>query len=612
MDTPWGATITPTSAWPDYPRPQMVRARWVNLNGLWDYAVAPRSAAMPGTWEGKILVPFAVESGLSGVKRPVRPDERIWYRREFTLPTDWDGARILLHFGAIDFEGAVWLNDGFLGVHRGGFDPFSFDVTSYLRRGSNILVVGVWDPTSDGEQPRGKQHLSPEGIWYTAVTGIWQTVWLEPVPADHHIAELRLKSRADGVDVAVLVDRPTTRTDLAVRLVVGEEGREIVSRIVPPDRIVSLRFERPRSWSPSRPFLYDLTAELVSVALPASAPGPAPTGPIRRDPLRGPEELDRYAGAAVLGNALDIVNSYFGVRSVSVGPHPDTGVSSLLLNGMPVFHLGTLDQGWWPDGLLTPPSDEAIVFELEYLKAAGFNTIRKHIKIEPARYYYHCDRLGVLVWQDMPSGFTPAQFVAPNDGGETLKRSETMEQQELDMRRVIGRLGGHPSIVMWVIHNEGWGQYDTVRLARWIGEIDPGRLVNAASGWLDTGAGDVRDRHNYDEIPETPKPPGKRALVLGEFGGIGWPIEGHLWNPAKRNWGYQTYHTRGEVEEAYRRKLEAVGNMRREGGLSGAIYTQTSDVEGEVNGLLTYDRRVEKLPREWLGSLHRSILSNGA
>jgi beta-galactosidase/beta-glucuronidase len=610
METPWSATVTAGAVLDDYPRPQMVRERWLNLNGRWRFAIRARSAPVPDAWDGEILVPFPVESSLSGVARAVRPDERLWYERELTVPVDWAGQRILLHFGAVDFEASVWLNGGLVGVHRGGFDPFSFDVTDFLRPGKNVLVVGAWDPTSDGAQPRGKQHLAPEGVWYTAVTGIWQTVWVEPVPSEHYIAEVRVDADTDGVDVAVMLDRPTTRTNLAVRLVVSEDGREIASRLIPPDRKVRIPIVRPRLWAPEHPFLYDLTAELVPVEDTAGASSTERTGPLRPYPLRGAEELERYARAVVAGDAIDAVRGYFGMRLITVGPHPRTGRSCLLLNGEPVFHLGTLDQGWWPDGLLTPPSDDAIVFELEYLKAAGFNTVRKHIKVEPDRYYHHCDRLGVLVWQDMPSAFVPAQFVAPNDGGEALKRLDVMEQQELEMRRIVGCLGSHPSIVMWVVHNEGWGQYDTARLARWLGDLDPGRLVNAASGWLDVGVGDVRDRHDYAEAPAPPKPPGRRALVLGEFGGIGWPVDGHLWDPAKRNWGYQTYAARAEVEGAYRKKIEAIVAMWRDGGLSGAIYTQTSDVEGEVNGLLTYDRRVEKLSPAWLRSVHAPLLDD--
>jgi len=594
--TRWGEHVTPDTAWPEYPRPQLVRETSLSLNGLWRYAIRPRAAPQPDDWDGDILVPYPVESALSGVRRAVTPADRLWYRRTFSIPSEWRNQRIVLHFGAVDYECAVWINSAFVVAHRGGFDPFSIDVTEFLRDGQNDLVVGVWDPSNRGEQPRGKQHLKPQGIWYTAVTGIWQTVWLEPLPLDNHIDELRVTPNLAGssIDVEVLLGRPTTRTDIGVRLTVLEEGRVIAVVLAPAERHVKIQIEAPRPWSPESPFLYDLVAELVAIRSPLTA------GVARR----GADEAVWYAAAETDADALDRVTSYFGMRSIEVGPDPLTGGPTLLLNGERYFQLGTLDQGWWPDGLLTPPADAAIVFEIEFLKAAGFNVLRKHIKVEPARYYYHCDRLGLLVWQDMPSGFAPAQHVLPNDAGEGLKKSVVSEQYELELRRILNRLHAHPCIVMWVIHNEGWGQYDTRRLANWVKALDPSRVVNAASGWLDVDAGDISDIHDYAESPALPAQEARRALVLGEYGGIGWPIVGRLWDPEARNWGYQTYHSAGEVEAAYRRKTAAVIAMAQRSGVCGAIYTQTTDVEGEVNGLLTYDRRVEKLSREWLRGVH--------
>ena len=597
--THWGNRVTSDTCWPEYPRPQLVRDTWLNLNGLWQYAIRPRAAAQPTNWDGNILVPYPVESALSGVQRAVTPTDRLWYQRPLSIPAQWNGQRILLHFGAVDYECAVWINDAFVVAHRGGFDPFSIDITEFLRDGQNDLVVGVWDPSNRGEQPRGKQHLEPQSIWYTAVTGIWQTVWLEPVPLDNHIDELRVTPNlaAASIEVEVMLGRPTTRTDLGVRLTVLEEERVVTSVLAPLDRRVQIQINAPRAWSPAHPFLYDLLAELVTLS------GPLPPG----IPRRGAQEAAWYAMAGPHGDVFDRVSSYFGMRSIEVGPNPGTGGTTLLLNGDPVFHLGTLDQGWWPDGLLTPPADAAMVFEIEFLKAAGFNALRKHIKVEPARYYYHCDRLGLLVWQDMPSGFAPAQHVLPDDVGEGLRKSAVAEQYELELRRMLNRLHPHPCIVMWVIHNEGWGQYDTRRLADWVTALDPSRVVNPVSGWLDLDAGDIRDIHDYAESPALPTPETRRALVLGEYGGIGWPIEGHLWDSDKRNWGYQTYHTVAEVEAAYRLKTAAVVEMARLCGVCGAIYTQTTDVEGEVNGLLTYDRQVEKLSRDWLRSAHSAL-----
>ena len=571
MLTRWGRDLGDVP-WPEYPRPQMARAEWLNLNGPWQYAIVSKPAPQPQRWDGEIRVPFPVESALSLVRRPVSPDERLWYRRAFTVPSAWRGRRVLLNFGAVDFEAAVFVNAAFVGAHRGGFDPFCFDVTDYLGDDTNELVVGVWDPTNRGEQPRGKQHLRPQQIWYTAVTGIWQTVWLEPVPLENHIDELRITPRVElaCIDVDVMAARPTRRTSLVARVTVSADGRVVASATTALDRRTRISIAHPRRWSPDTPFLYDVAVELLSD-----------------------------------GVAIDRVFGYFGMRTIALGTDA-RGRPAMLLNGDATFQLGTLDQGWWPDGLLTPPSDAAIVYELEFLKAAGFNALRKHIKVEPARYYYHCDRLGVLVWQDMPSGFVPAQYVAPDDSTEGLKKSTVAEQFELELRRMVDRLSAHPSIVMWVIHNEGWGQYDTTRLAAWLKAIDPTRLVDAASGWRDVGAGDVNDVHDYAEAPAATPLDRRRALVLGECGGIGWPIAGHLWDPRARNWGYQTYHARADVEAAYRAKTAAVLALR-DAGLSGAIYTQTTDVEGEVNGLLTYDREVEKLSRAWLAAVHAPL-----
>ncbi|MEQ8860979.1 MAG: glycoside hydrolase family 2 TIM barrel-domain containing protein [Pseudomonadales bacterium] len=615
MDTPWGEGVTPENAWTEYPRPQLRRDAWLSLNGLWEYAIRPRTEPLPDAWDGEILVPFPVESALSRVARRVGPTQRLWYRRRLTPPTSWAGRRMVLHFGAVDYEAAVWIDGAFVAAHCGGFDPFSIDVSEFLQPDDVELVVGVWDPSNRGEQSRGKQHLNNQGIWYTAVTGIWQSVWLEPLPAENHIEELRITPDLAGaaIDVEVILGRPTRRSDLGVRLRVLADGREVAARIAAADRRVRLSIDAPRAWSPEQPFLYDLVAELVSVddPLPADDGQRQLASLDRRVPLRGPSEAARYAAATVSGEPIDRVCGCFGMRSLGVGPDRE-GRPALLLNGEPRFQLGTLDQGWWPDGLLTPPAPEAIVYEIEFLKASGFNMLRKHIKVEPAIYYHHCDRLGLLVWQDMPSAFAPAQFVAPNDEGEALKKAVVVEQYELEMRRMINRLGAHPSIIMWVIHNEGWGQFDSARLASWVRGLDPTRLVNAASGWLDVEAGDVRDRHDYAESPQAPAPHLERALVLGEYGGVGWPIEGHLWNPDIRNWGYQTYDDADAVRAAYRRKTDAVIALHREAGLAAAVYTQTTDVEGEVNGLLTYDRRVEKLPREWLADVHAPLRAPSA
>lgn len=608
LTTTWGEQVTPENAWREYPRPQFVREQWENLNGLWDYAITRRTAAAPERYEGKILVPFAVESALSGVGRSFTPEDRLWYRRTWTVPSGWRGQRILLHFGAVDFACSLWINGGLVGAHSGGSDAFSFDVTDYLREGANELVLGVTDPTDAGEQPRGKQQLSPRGIWYTPVSGIWQTVWAEPVPRDVYLAELRFTPDVANsrLRVVALANVATEDHSLAVRFTASTGGRTVASTVVRVNREGWLAVPNVRLWSPADPFLYDLKAELVRVKSPHGPAGKAKGAAAL--PAFGAGERAAYARAEVLpGAALDTVSSYFALRSVSMGAGPKAGQPHLLLNGQPIFQHGPLDQGWWPDGLLTPPSDAAMAWELEWLKRAGFNMLRKHIKVEPARYYYHCDRLGLLVWQDMPSGFNRQLRNGRKDEGEPPRLSASREQHELELRRMIGALYNHPSIVMWVIHNEGWGQYETAALTGWVKAIDPSRWCNAVTGWLDQKQGDVYDIHTYDAPPIPPANQADRAIVIGEYGGVGWPLTGHLWNPEMRNWGYQTYQTKEAYLAALRAKLEAIAAMKSQ-GLSAAVYTQTSDVEGEVNGLLTYDRRVAKVEPKDLAELNRRIV----
>ena len=608
--TRWAKEL-PDVPFSEHPRPTHTRESWLNLNGRWRYKITPNNEPMTDKttdhWDGDILVPFCIESELSGVQRQLLPDQRLWYQRDFELATV--AARTLLHFGAVDYECAIWINGAFAGAHSGGFDAFTIDITAYAREGTNSIRIGVNDATSRGDQPRGKQHLKPNGIWYTAVSGIWQTVWIEQVAATAHIEEIRITPLLEqkAVDVVTFLHRPTRDPNLAVRLVVTLNSTEVTQVIARPDRQIRIPIDNPQLWTPDAPVLYDITAELIGIDDPL--PAEETSNSIeRRTPLRGPTESALYANAKPQdAPVIDRVQSYFGMRSIELGPHPDHNQPTLLLNGQPVFHLGTLDQGWWPDGLHTPPSDAAIVDELEFLKASGFNTLRKHIKVEPARFYYHCDRLGLLVWQDMPSGFLPAQFVAANDEAEALRHSRSSDTFEIELQRMIRVLAHHPSIVVWVLHNEGWGQFDTKALTERIRGLDPTRLICASSGWLDVGAGDMIDKHDYSPKPTPPNPDGKRALVMGEYGGAGWPVEGHQWDPSLRNWGYQTYHTREALQAAYQEFTTAIINMHHTHGLCAAIYTQTSDVEAEVNGLLTYDRSIEKLPRDWLRQVHAEL-----
>jgi len=543
MLTRWAAEVSPTNVWPEYPRPQMVRERWLNLNGHWDYAVTSNSRQAPAQFEGRILVPFPIESHLSGVGRRITEHDVIWYRRHFTVPSDWRGQSIRLHFGAVDWETTVFVNGREIGSHRGGYDAFTFDITSAVKWGGpNELVVSVKDPT-EGDQPRGKQSRKPEGIFYLSSSGIWQTVWLEPVPVGGiQTLHLRPDLAAQALRLRVMANIPATDDETVVDCVASFEGRDAGRASGRPgtDIIVPLQFVNP--WSPDSPALYDLVVSL----------------------RRGTQTVDR-------------VTSYFGLREIRVATDAD-GYQRLCLNGKPLFQIGVLDQGFWPDGLYTPPSDEAMRFDLEVVKRLGMNLIRKHVKVEPARWYYWADRMGLLVWQDMPSGNNTTP--------------EGRRQFESELHRMMEQLSNHPSVVMWVLFNEGWGQFDTERLVRAVKLSDPTRLVNNASGWTDARVGDVIDLHSYPD-PLTPATESSRASVLGEFGGLGLAVEGHKWSD--RTWGYQGVENMETLTERYCAMIDKVWSLQKSSGLAAAVYTQLTDVETECNGFLTYDREVLKV-----------------
>jgi hypothetical protein len=546
LQTRWAAQVDRARPLPEYPRPQMVRREWQNLNGEWSYALTHRYAGRPSAFNGRILVPFPIESQLSGAGIWVSPDQRLWYRRTFSAPALAAGHRLLLHFGAVDWEAVVLVNGKEVGVHRGGYDPFAVDITDALRPGDaeQELVVAVRDPTDGGDQPRGKQVLRPRAIYYTAVTGIWQTVWLEPVP-ESHITSLRIDPDLEGGTVNVTV---TASGKAGVTVTALDGSREVARGTGAVGTEQTLTIPNARRWSPSDPFLYALRVRLDSG---------------------------------------DEVESYFGMRSIAARTDA-AGIRRLYLNGEPLFQLGLLDQGWWPDGLYTAPTDEALVYDIEKTKELGFNVIRKHVKVEPARWYYHCDRLGMIVWQDMPS----AEDMSP--AGEPIFASEH--------KAMIDALRNHPSIVMWVPFNEDWGQHATEKHVAWLESYDPTRLVNNASGWNDMKVGDVVDLHAYPG-PGTPPLEKERSAVLGEFGGLGLPLDGHTWLD-KGNWGYRSYTTQPDLNTAY---LNLLGQLRLHAGdgLAAAIYTQTTDVEIEVNGVMTYDRAVVKLSPESIAANRR-------
>ncbi len=554
--TRWASEVRPDTVHNDYPRPQMERDEWLNLNGLWEYAIRAADEPEPEVFDGHILVPFPIESALSGVQKAVGKGNRLWYKRTFRIPKTWRKKRTLLNFEAADWETRVWVNGKEAGSHRGGYDPFVFDISDHLkRRGDQEIVVSVWDPVNEGTQPRGKQVLRPRGIWYTSVTGIWATVWLEPVP-EHHIAGIDIVPDLDKSHVRVKVLASPDASRLAVELSASDhEGGRFNAEGTAGEEIL-IPLANPRLWSPDSPFLYDLEVTLKARRK-------------KRD---------------------DTVRSYFGVRKISLGTD-ETGATRLVLNNTPLFHFGTLDQGWWPDGLYTAPSDAALRYDIEILKDLGFNMMRKHVKVEPRRFYYWCDTLGLLVWQDMPSGDAYIRRADPD-----IQRTEASARQfEREFSAIIKTLHNHPSVVMWVCFNEGWGQFDTERITDWVRGLDPTRLVDSASGWSDRGVGDVVDIHAYPG-PSAPQNEAGRAAVLGEFGGLGLPVRGHTWQD-EANWGYRSFATPEELTEAYLGLIEKLGPMI-DAGLSAAVYTQTTDVEIEVNGLMTYNRAVVKMDRD--------------
>ncbi len=557
--TKWGKQITADKTpWAEYPRPQMMRFDWQNLNGLWDYAIRPKGEKQPEKWDGKILVPYCVESALSGVGKHPTEKEELWYRRDIDAST-WKKRQVLLHFGAVDWEATVWVNGKEVGSHKGMHDPFSFDITDALKDGKGELVVRVWDPTDKGSQPLGKQISNPHGIWYTPVTGIWQTVWMEPVGYSH-IKSVRADCDLSG-KVKFYIDchntDSTDRISVSVRKKNGSTND--LARAVSPT--IELTLDKPVLWTPDNPHLYEVTVSLI----------------------RG---QSRY----------DTVTYPLAFRTVGVGKDAD-GVQRLLLNGKPLFQYGPLDQGWWPDGLLTPPSDEAMKYDLEVLKKLGFNMLRKHIKVEPSRFYYHCDALGLLVWQDMPSAISRApgkkHFVAPGAKADADDQFTDAEKKQFrgELKAMIDHLRGFGCIYCWVPFNEGWGQHDVNATLKWVKEYDPTRPVNGPSGWEDRGYGDMKDAHIYPGPGMFPVMK-DRVSVLGEFGGLGLPVKDHLWKDTG-NWGYRTYKTGEELRTNYHTLMKRMHPLIGK-GLAAAVYTQTTDVEIEVNGLMTYDREVLK------------------
>jgi len=569
LKTKWASEIDVNNVLPEYPRPIMERTEWQNLNGLWNYAILP-VGQQPSSYDGEILVPFAVESSLSGVQKRVGEDKELWYQREFTVPSKWRNNKILLHFGAVDWRADVWVNDVKVGRHQGGYTPFSFDITAALVNGTNTIKVKVWDPTDRGFQPRGKQVNRPEGIWYTPVTGIWQTVWLEPVP-ETYIKDLKVTPNIDNN--TLLVDAITNIYTSANRVeVTVKDGNSIVAKgkSINKQPVEIAMPQNVKLWTPDNPHLYDL-------------------------------EVVVYNG----NKQLDKVNSYAAMRKYST-KRDDKGIVRLQLNNKDLFQFGPLDQGWWPDGLYTAPTDEALEYDIIKTKDLGFNMIRKHVKVEPARWYTHCDRHGIIVWQDMPNGDRSPEWQMHNyfTGNERVRSAESEANYRQEWKEIIDYLYSYPSVGVWVPFNEAWGQFKTKEITEWTKSYDPTRLVNPASGGNHYTTGDILDLHNYPN-PRMYLYDAQRATVLGEYGGIGWANKEHLWEP-DRNWGYVQFNSSKEVTDEYVKYAEELKQLIRQ-GFSAAVYTQTTDVEVEVNGLLTYDRKLVKVDEARVRKVNQEI-----
>ena len=580
MKSVWTDKIDKTCPLPEYPRPQLVRENWMNLNGIFSYAILPQSQPWPERYDGEILVPFAVESLLSGVEKPLLPNERLWYQKKFTLPERMADKTILLHFGAVDWKCRVYINKTLVGEHTGGYCAFTFDITAFLQPGENELVVGVYDPTDNGWQQRGKQVIQTHGFWYTATSGIWQTVWLEAV-SECYVQGLKLLPDTDNGTLS-LQTKLNDAEGVALKAAVTFDGESVFSGDISTDAVIAV--PNAKLWSPEEPNLYDIRLEVY------------------RDGVR-----------------TDTVTSYFGMRKFHVDKDA-SGKPRLFLNNKPYFQKGLLDQGYWPDSGLTPPTDEAMIFDISEMKRLGFNMLRKHIKVEPLRWYYHCDRLGMLVWQDMVSGGEYiGNFYAgvlPNIGILHVKdnknyarfkrtKPEWREDYRRELAEMIDLLYNAVSLYAWVPFNEAWGQFDALEICDRVRKQDASRVIDHASGWYDQGGGDIQSMHKYI-LPIRMRKLDDRAFVITEFGGYSRKVEGHTWNP-KKAFGYLMFSDKEKLTAAYAKLLKKQVIQLIEQGLSGTIYTQLSDVENEVNGIYTYDRAELKIDEQTLIDLNRQM-----
>ena len=574
IKTKWGINLDPKNVWQEYPRPQLERKEWLNLNGPWSYSIRDPDNLKPEKHDGKILIPFSLESSLSGVMGTLTLKEVIWYEKEFEIPNKWKNKKILLHFGAVDWKCTLYVNEEKIGEHSGGYSSFYFDITQKLKEGTNKIVLKVYDPTNKSYQPVGKQTLNPGSIWYTPISGIWQTVWLEPVN-DIYIKNIDINNDFDNKEIKVTF-KLNSNINLPMNINLEYDGKEIqtIKDLSNKEITIKIGDEDFHSWSPSEPNLYNIKAELYSES----------------------------------GDILDSIISYTTIRKIEQRKDSN-GYYRIYLNNNPIFNMGTLDQGYWPDGLYTPPSEEAMIYDIQKLKDLGFNTIRKHIKIEPFRYYYQCDKIGMLIWQDMPSGDIGGNKWSTNviNGGTDVERSkESKDNYYKEWSEIIDNLKFFQCIIIWVPFNEAWGQFETEKVVEFTQKKDPLRLINAASGGNHRICGNILDLHNYPGPSQYLK---EESLinVLGEYGGLGLEIKGHTWKDD--NWGYAVLKTKEEVTQRYE---EYINDLIKfiDTGFSAAIYTQTTDVESEINGLITYDREEVKVIEEKIKLANENLINS--
>lgn len=577
MKTAWTDKVDRTQPLQEYPRPQMRRERWLNLNGLWDYKIQDKDLEAPSAFDGEIVVPFCVESYLSSVGRALNPNEKIWYHKQFSIPKEWGDSEIMLHFEASDWETSVWINGQRCGSHQGGYTPFAFTITELVTSGECDLLVSVRDPTDLENHQYGKQSLNPKRIFYTPCSGIWQTVWVEPVPKGG-IKGLRITPDIDTKSLQIKIESDYIKVpDIEFRIISEAAKVKITNELT--GNPVSVQLSNLQLWRPDDPFLYDLTVQL-----------------------------------SMKGVVYDTVHSYFAMRKFSTGKD-SSGKTRLLLNNKPIFHIGPLDQGYWPDGIYTAPTDEALKYDIEWAKKLGFNMIRKHIKVEPARWYYHCDTLGIIVWQDMVSGgktgfnvkellkvILRGYYKSKDTNSKQYKRTgrtdpKIREEFESELKQMLDQLHNFPCIGVWVLFNEGWGQYDSARIATWLKQYDPTRVVDATSGFDLTKVGDIRSWHIYIRklrFLEKASDFADYAIAISECGGFKLKIPGHVWDE-KSSFGYGKAKNKEEFTKKYENLILEQAFPLVSKGLTALVYTQLTDVETELNGLITYDRDVEKV-----------------